>query len=168
MTRPALSEGRRRGQPGFTLVEIFIVIMIVAVMAVIGFPAMNEMISAQRAKSAAFDLLADLTYARSEAISRGTDVVMASAAASTNWGPGWTIVEQAGGTRLRVADARSSDLQFTANAASITFERTGRVTAGATVAYTIAPTFSGAQDYQKRCIRLDPSGRARSTSGACS
>jgi type IV fimbrial biogenesis protein FimT len=153
---------------GFTLVETIIVILIVAVMAAIGFPAMNQMISSQRAKTAAFDLLADITFARAEAIARGVDVVMASAGGGTDWATGWTITEQGGPSVLRTSSSRSSDVAFTGTASSITFERTGRVTAGATVAFSIAPTKAGTQEFQKRCVRLDPSGRPRSVQGACS
>ena len=159
--------GRR--QAGFNVIELVVVILIVAALAVIALPAMNKLINAQRAKSSAFDLLADLTYARSEAIARGTDVIMSSTSGDVLWNAGWTIRETAGGTVLRVGEARPSGIEFKGTATALTFERTGRVTTagGGTVAFGITPKDSDVQEYQKRCVRLDPSGRARSVTGAC-
>jgi type IV fimbrial biogenesis protein FimT len=165
---PSLRSGSPgRLQAGFTLIEALVTIMIIAVLAALAMPSMNEVLTTQRVKSTAFDLMADMTYARAEAIARGTDVVIASTSGSTDWGRGWTIREQAGGTLLREGAARASSITFTGPGPSVTFERTGRATAANPVAFSIVPVDTGAQDYQKRCLRLDPSGRARSANGAC-
>jgi len=76
----------RRFQAGFTATEILVVIGIVGILAAIAVPSMSKMIQTQSVRSASYDLQADLTYARSEAISRATNV---------------TITEAAGGTTLR-------------------------------------------------------------------
>lgn len=164
-----LRGGTGRRQAGFNVIELVVVILIVAALAVIALPAMKELINTQRAKSSAFDLLADLTYARSEAIARGTDVIMSSTSGDVLWNKGWTIRETAGGTVLRVGEERPSGIEFKGTATALTFERTGRVTTagGGTVAFGITPKHAEVQDYQKRCVRLDPSGRARSVTGAC-
>jgi hypothetical protein len=41
------------------------------------------------------------------------------------------------------------------------------VIVGAPAQWAIAPTESGAQDYMKRCVKLDPSGRPRTNEGVC-
>ena len=66
------------------------------------------------------------------------------------------------------ADARASGLTFTGPGPSVTFDRTGRGTADATVQFSIVPTNASAPDHQKRCLRLDPSGRVRTRQEACS
>lgn len=152
---------------GFTLIEAMVVVFIIAVLAAAALPSMRQLITSQRVKSASYELFADLSYARSEAITRGSDVVVASTSGSTDWRQGWRVTETAGGTSLRQQDARSTDLTFTGPGPTVTFDRTGRATAVATVQFSIVPVDSTAQDYQKRCLRLDPSGRARSANGAC-
>jgi len=68
---------------------------------------------------------------------------------------------------LRSQPARDSNLQFTASQSAVTFDRSGR--ASTQIFFNIIPgsTVSYPQDYMKRCIRLDPSGRPKSSEGAC-
>ena len=157
----------RRFQAGFTATEILVVIGIVGILAAIAVPSMSKMIQAQSVRSASYDLQADLTYARSEAISRATNVTI-TGASGTDFNKGWTITEAAGGTTLRTQGSRTGKITFTANANVYTFDKTGRVSVGAPAQWAIAPTASGAQDYMKRCVKLDPSGRPRTNEGVCS
>lgn len=156
----------RRREAGFTAAEILVVIAIVGILAAIAIPAMSSLLATQAVRSASYDLNADLLYARSEAISRGTNVTI-TGASTTDFKQGWTITEAAGNTTLRTQGARSSKITFTGNANVYTFDRTGRVTAGSPAQWSIVPSDSGAQDYQKRCIKLDPSGRPRTNEGVC-
>ena len=156
-----------RRQAGFTLAEIIVVIAIVGILAAFAVPSMSKMIQTQSVRTASYDLNADLTYARSEAIIRATSVTI-TGLSSTDFNQGWTITEAAGGTTLRTQSARSAKITFTSNANVYTFDKTGRVTAGAPAQWAIAPTATGAQDYMKRCIKLDPSGRPRTNEGVCS
>ena len=155
----------QRRQAGFTAAEILVVICIVGILAAVAIPSMSSLLSTQAVRSASYDLNADLTYARSEAISRGVDVTI-TGASTTDFKQGWTIT--AGSSTLRSQAARDSRITFTANNGTYVFDRTGRVTTGAPAQFAIAPSVSGAQDYQKRCIKLDPSGRPRVNEGVCS
>lgn len=155
--------GRR--QRGFTAAEILVVIAIVALIAMFAFPAMNTLMATQGVRSSSYDLFADLTYARTEAIARGANVVV-TAASGTDWKQGWSI-ESPAGTVLRTQPARGSAIVFTGSENSLTFDRTGRATSGATITWNIVPVESTPNEHQKRCVRLDPSGRARSVQGAC-
>jgi prepilin-type N-terminal cleavage/methylation domain-containing protein len=156
----------RDRQAGFTATEILVVIGIVGILAAIAVPSMSKMIQQQSVRSASYDLNADLTYARSEAISRATNVSV-TGASSTDFNAGWTITEAAGGTTLRTQGSRTGKITFTSNANVYTFDKTGRVIVGAPAQWAIAPTESGAQDYMKRCVKLDPSGRPRTNEGVC-
>ena len=154
-------------EKGFNIVELMVVLLIVGIVGVFAFPAMTSMLATQAVRSAAYDLLADLTYARSEAIGRGTDVIV-SGNSGTDWKLGWTIRETAGGTVLRVQEARTSGaITLTGGLQAITFDRTGRSNAGVLGWFSVVPTAASAQVWQKRCVRLDPSGRVRSAEGAC-
>ena len=56
---------RAMGQPGFTLVELMVVITIVGVLAMVGLPEMNNMIKNSRIKTASLDIYSSLALARS-------------------------------------------------------------------------------------------------------
>jgi type IV fimbrial biogenesis protein FimT len=151
-------------QRGFTLMEALVVLVIVGILAVVAFPSMTTFFTKQSIRATAYDLFADLIYARSEAINRGTTVSIVGAS-GTNWKQGWTIRENAGGTTLRSQPARDSAIVFTSSQDTVTFDRSGR--ADAAVTFTIVPEAATTQDDQKRCIRIDPSGRPKSSEGAC-
>jgi len=155
-----------RGQAGFTATELLVVIAIVGIIAAVAIPSMSGLLASQAVRSASYDITADLTYARAEAIARGTNVSV-TGASTTDYKQGWTITEAAGGTTLRTQAARSNKITFTANANVYTFDKTGRVVAGAPAQWEIVPSDSGAQGHQMRCIKLDPSGRTRTWEGTC-
>ena len=153
-------------QRGFTLTEILVVIFIIGVLAAIAFPAMNKVLTTQAVRSTSYDLFADLIYARSEAIARGTTVtVMANTA--LDYKLGYVVRENGGGTVLREQPARDSEIAFTASVNSVTFDRSGRASNQILFNIVPGPNITNPQDYMKRCIRLDPSGRPKSSEGAC-
>ena len=147
---------------GFTAVEVMVVVLILAIIAAFAAPAMNQLIRTQKVRSAAYDIFADLTYARSEAIARGHDVEMASPGGK-DWATGWGILDVATGQVLRVQGKLSDGLDFKADASKVTFDRNGRTT---NVTFAIQPKES-APDNQKRCVRISPSGRPNSMTGPC-
>ena len=144
--------------------EMLVVITIIGILAAFGFPAMTRFLTTQAVRSASYDLFADLIYARSEAISRGTTVSVIGVS-STDYKKGWNIRENGGGTVLRSQSPRTSAIVFTASQNTFTFDRNGR--SDATMTFNIVPVESTTNDYMKRCIRLDPSGRPKSAEGAC-
>src|SRR6476620_1931492 len=105
----------RRAQAGFTAAEILVVVTIVGIIAAIAIPSLSNMLATQAVRSASYDLNADLTFARSQAISRGTNVSL-TGASGTNFKAGWTITEAAGGSTLRTQASRDSRIVFTSNA----------------------------------------------------
>ena len=148
---------------GFTVVETMVVVAIIAILAAFAAPAMNQLIRTQKVRSIAYDIFADLTFARSQAISRGHNVGVGSG--SNNWIGGWQVRDLTTGDVLRTVGAQSSGVNFTADAPGLVFDRTGRIAGN--VQFSIAPVESGAPDIQKRCIRIAPSGRPNSVVGPC-
>ncbi len=61
-------------QRGFTLIELMVVVAVVAVLAVLAAPSLREMILMQRLRGINAQLVTDLQYARTEAVSRGKHV----------------------------------------------------------------------------------------------
>lgn len=150
----------RRAQRGFTLIEVITVVFLAAVFAALAGPPMRDFIIQQNIRNAAFDLMSDITYARSEAVKRNTTVTITKA---TTWTNGWTVA--AGATTLRQHPAFSSNITVTMGSSSMDFYLNGR--ASSLSQFTIDDT-GGSASIKARCVSVDPSGRPQSTEGSCS
>jgi type IV fimbrial biogenesis protein FimT len=153
-----------RSSRGFTVIEAMVVVFILAILAAAAAPAMTDLFRTQKVRSIAYDLFADLTYARSEAIARGHNVGVGSFS-GTNWINGWQVRDLTNGALLRTTGPQAGGVNFTADTGGLIFDRTGRNTSG-NAAFFIEPQ-SAAPDNQKRCIRIAPSGRPNSAVGPC-
>ena len=60
------------GRRGFTLIELLIVVAVIAVILLIAAPSFRDMFQMQRLRGITAQLVTDLQFARSEAVSRGT------------------------------------------------------------------------------------------------
>lgn len=79
---------------GFTLLELIITVAIAGIMLAIAIPSFQGQINSSRLATQTNDLMAALNYARSEAITRGSDITIARVGgASKDWSGGWTIKE---------------------------------------------------------------------------
>ena len=129
------------GQPGFTLIELMIVISIAAILLAIGVPSFQYVTSANRASSEINGLLGDLQFARAEAIREGQTVTVCpsangtSCSGSTSWKNGWLVFSDTGapltidGTdrllKLQSSFANSDALDADKTISAITFSREG-------------------------------------------
>lgn len=163
-------------QKGFTLVEMLTVSVIVAVLLGIGVPSYRYIGNQNRMSMEVNSLLADLQYARSEALREGKRV---TACASTNgtgctggtaWGRGWVVFSNPNGVanppagsvlRIRTAFIGTTPDVFAANNAvsAVTFSREGfaSTTAGfATIKFLLTEQ-SNSNNYT-RCLLVSPVG----------
>ena len=159
VTRPA------PGRPahGFTLIELLTAITLLGVLAGLAVPAFQSFIANQRIRNTSFDLMAALTLARSEAVTRNGDVSFSKSGEA--WSAGWEVKS---GTNTLLSQAAVSNLSITDSAglATVTYGRDGRTTTGSTK-FTIAPP-AGMNGVSSRCISVGSSGVPSSRVGACS
>ncbi|MDD5480400.1 GspH/FimT family pseudopilin [Rhodoferax sp.] len=103
---------------GFTLIELMVVVAIVALMAVLAAPSFKQMIQSNAISSAVNSFMADMRFARSEAIRRGGSVVLCrsnspeaadpncgtgSGTAGRGWKTGWFVFHDLDGDQSKDA-----------------------------------------------------------------
>jgi type IV fimbrial biogenesis protein FimT len=170
---------------GFTLLELMVVLAIAAILTAVALPSFSRLIQANTVSNNVSILLADLRYARSEAISRGGSVVMcrsdapeavnpACSAASSGadghgWADGWILfqdwngngIQDDGEPLLRVQSAIASIgsiLEAGDSATALRFTATGRLP------LTTAQLRLGGSRFDtavQRLVCIDFGGRAR-------
>ena len=166
-----------RDQSGFTMIELMIVVAILAIIAAFGAPGMRDVLISQRVKSAAFELIANVMFARTEAIKRGVPISLVGGDGVGAFDQGWCVVFGAPPApvpcdvnnpltdEMRV-QAPFLDINYVwrtpAAAAPIVFNRSGRL--NAPVRIEISAAGSGAAP---RCLTIDASGSASSALGVC-
>jgi type IV fimbrial biogenesis protein FimT len=144
---------------GFTVTELMIVVAILAILTAIAVPGMRSLIQTQRVRTAAFDVYAGLTLARSEAVKRNASVTVTPVGG--DWAKGWSAADS-NGTVVAKQDAFS---QITLDGpATVAFNSLGRL-GGAASQFQVS-TSELAND-KWRCVKLDLSGRPVSSVGAC-
>jgi type IV fimbrial biogenesis protein FimT len=148
---------------GFTLVELMVVIAIVAIVSAIALPSLTAFIDSTRFSAQANDLVAALSYARSEAVKRNADVSIcpstdgAACASSSSWSTGW-LVTLADGTVLQVYPALKSGITLTASASgSLDYRPSGQST---------TRTFNLCSSGRSRGIQVSQTGRVAMTNPA--
>lgn len=150
-----------RSQQGFTLLELMVVIALSALVVGLAAPAMDQFVARQRLRSASYDLMSDLTLARSESLKRA-GAVQVQPTSGSDWRSGWRLTA-ANGDLLAQRNPLGGSLQVLTAPAGVTFDARGMVS-------TDSPIKFGLSDGRgsQRCILLDPSGRPKSLTTPCS
>lgn len=162
---------------GFTLIELMVTISIVAILVTVAVPNFQQIVVSNRMATQANDILAVLTFARSEAIKIGANVAVctsgtntcpAQATGTATWAAGW-IVRDATGTVLQRRQALSGASVLDGNWNSVTYNANGRLggtpAPAATVTFTLCPPPPA--QVQGRSVQVALTGRASVSSIAC-
>ncbi len=148
---------RPRAAAGFTAIEMLVVVAIVVILASIAMPSFADFTVNQRLRLASYDLVADLTFARGEAVKRNGSVTIARA--GTSWAGGWTITD-ANGNTLRTHPALANTVAESTGPANVAFGLDGHLVGTSTATFTFDDVTSKATIPVRKVV-VDPSGRPR-------
>ena len=153
---------------GFTAVELIVTLALIGILLALAAPGLRQLTLNQGVKSAAFDMMSALQYARSEAIKRPSETVTLKAGATADgaWTTGWRILDGAGdkirswtvASNVTVADTNGTPLT------QVTFGKDGHLTAAPKLQVSSTSTVAGVGP---RCVRVDLMGRPYASLGAC-
>ncbi|MGC1547762.1 MAG: GspH/FimT family pseudopilin [Rhodanobacter sp.] len=91
---------------GFTLIELVVTLVVLAILLAIALPSFTTAINNNHVASASNTLLADISYARTEAIDRGTDVSICPSSTGqtctggTAYDTGWLVYTYTAGNAV--------------------------------------------------------------------
>lgn len=177
-----------KGVLGFTLIELLTVIALVAILLMIAAPSLRNLIQKNRIASEVSTFMADVKFARSEAMKRGLTVSLcpssdgATCLGSNIWQSGWIVfydmnssgaVDNAGDTIVRYRKGWTGGDTFVAssNLTAVSFGRIGfasNLSAGSITLTAHTPT---ASTFTTQCVLLNQVGRQTlqtAGSGSCS
>ncbi len=154
---------------GFTMVELLVTLVVLAVMLAIAAPGLSTFVNNSRLRATQGELMSTLTLARSEATKRGAMVVVEALApvVGNEFSGGWRVFVDlndngtwdAGETEVRRYPALAGNQRFaTVSGVSIaTFNPRGFLKASARVEFTLCGQAGQDKGYR---IKLEPVGLA--------
>ena len=173
--------------PGFTLLELIVVLAIGSVLMSVTVPALTGMLNTQRATSTVNAFFVSLNLARSEAIKRNGRAVMCKTAdgvsctSSGGWEQGWMVFHDAnnnaaldaGEVVIQRQGPASRGMRLTGNSSvanyvSFSPSGTAKLTSGAFQAgtFTLCAAYTSSTDVRQ--IVLSGTGRSRTQKGVAS
>jgi type IV fimbrial biogenesis protein FimT len=83
-------------QLGFTLIELMVTLVVVAVLLAIGVPSMSKLIASNRISTQTNEFVGALSLARAEAVRRSEGVSIRSKGGDIEFAPGWLVFRDPG------------------------------------------------------------------------
>ena len=141
------------------MIELMVTMGLLAVLVAVGLPQLQGMSSGNRMTSTINALAADLSLARSEAVTRNTTVTINPAAVG-DWTTGWTLDTPT--ARIRTAGSIPNNMTLTiAGSATMSYSNQGLNAEGTVVSFQLCePT------RKVRTIQITATGRHTTSLGA--
>lgn len=152
-------------QRGVTAVELMIVLVIVAVLAIAAGPSLASVVVAQRLRATGTDLVSSLLLARSEAIKRNANVAVRPRSGD-DWASGW-ITTLADGSQIDQRNAPGIRVKVNEAPSEVVYAPTGRLAGGGSTRIEFIDA-QGQPGVSPRCVSIDPAGLPRLAAQACS
>ena len=128
---------KQRGQQGFTLIELLVTIAIAAVLLMVAIPSFEAFRRNAQLTSASNSLMAGLNAARSEAMKKGTNAMLAPLTAGGSWNGGWIVFSFGAGNTSQAFDAATDSVVLRQEALPSYFAVTGTSPANGTSPYVM-------------------------------
>ncbi|MFP5419491.1 MAG: GspH/FimT family pseudopilin [Gammaproteobacteria bacterium] len=138
---------------GFTLVEMLVTVVVLAILAMIALPNYQAWVESSRITAQANDFLTALHLARSESVKRNAPVSVV--AKGGDWADGWEVVD-ADANVLRDFPPLKGGSTLEGDDTTITFQPNGQIVAG-TMTFELR---SASGNDPGRDIAIELSGRA--------
>lgn len=155
---------------GFTLVEMMVTISVMAILTAIAIPSYQYTINSTRMRSEISTLLADLNFARSEAVKRGLTINICPPTSAgtacnpgvTDWSSGWVVLNASQPLRISTGVTHGDKLTASTSAAP------AFTSAGYTF-FTGSFTLHDSNDdiTQRRCINFSVGSLVTNTGASC-
>jgi prepilin-type N-terminal cleavage/methylation domain-containing protein len=170
MNRPT----QRNEERGFTLIELMVVMIVIGILAAAAGPFYRSFMTNERIKSASFDMMALLTYTRSEALKRNDLVTLNSNGAmftvTTSAGTVIRQQEMFKGIQIDCVDTTASPHAYTAcPATGVVYNGSGRLQPTSPFKPLEFHPLNAADTttVYYRCITVDLAGRPVTNKGPC-
>ncbi|EAQ95817.1 GspH/FimT family pseudopilin [Congregibacter litoralis] len=158
-------------QKGFTLIELMITLVVLAILLGVGVPSFNLLRLNSNTAALANDFASALNLARSEAVTRAEQVEVCpssdGATCTGNWTQGWIVIVSASSEVLRAYPAPPQDATITQTPAAntaVAFGPLGQPVAGAT---DIFAQIDGCLGDRARQIETAAAGRVSVARAPC-
>lgn len=145
---------------GFTLSELLVTILVLAILATLAAPSFSQFIAGQRVRNAASDLASAFMLMRSEAVKRNGITTLSAAG---TWSAGWVVT--AGTERVRGYGPYPDITISTSGGNSLWVGNDGRPGNGS---QTFQVSMANADTSNVVCIQINGTGRVATVNGACS
>ncbi len=168
----------RTSHAGFTLIELMLAVALGIILMTMAVPSFTSIVLNNRLATKTNELIADLHFARTEAIKQGRTATVcrstngtSCAGSGQDWATGWLVWVDSDGNGtmasteiVRVHEAVGA-VTLTGSTFQMQYAASGFNNAASTVTFTLNAT--GCTGNQARTVTIIPSGRSSVATSAC-